>query len=180
MVILTNEQQVKVAVAFKTAAGNPAPVDGHPGWSVSGTNVLQVISNPDGFGATVVALGLGTAQVSVKADADLGAGENLITGILDVQVISAPAAQVVLTPGTPEVVPLVISIAPNSMTPEGFAHFLLALQPSTTYTIEAADVVTGPWAAIGTVTTDATGVAEFLDTDAPNHTMRFYILRWPA
>lgn len=103
MLTLTDEQKVSLAIDPRTAAGNPAHVDGVPLWSVSDPNVLSITTSDDGLSATVVTLGpLGTSQVSVAADADLGAGVRTLTGILDIEVVAAEAATLGITAGTPE------------------------------------------------------------------------------
>lgn len=105
MIILTDEQQVSVTVAFTTAAGNPATVDGVPTWQSSNEAVATVTPASDGLSALVVSTGLGVAQVSVQADADLGSGTRLISGLLDVDVRAAEAVAASLVAGTPELKP---------------------------------------------------------------------------
>jgi hypothetical protein len=106
MLILTDEQQVNVTVAFQTAAGNPASVDGAPTWSTSDDTILTVTAAADGMSALVVTTGtLGNAQVSVQADADLGTGVRTISGTLDVEVHAAEAVAANLSAGTPELKP---------------------------------------------------------------------------
>lgn len=103
MLILTDEQKCGLAVAFTTQAGNPATVDGVPAWSVSDATVLTLEVAPDGLSAVITTAGpLGTAQVSVSADADLGEGIETITGVLDVEVRAARAVTVGISAGTPE------------------------------------------------------------------------------
>ena len=100
--ILTDEQKCSLSVDFKTAAGNPATVDGIPVWGVSDATVLTLKVDPDGKHATIFSEGLGTSQVSVVADADLGDGVKQITGTLDVEVKPAEAVTVGIAAGTPE------------------------------------------------------------------------------
>jgi len=103
LLILTDEQKCQVSVAFKTAKGNPAPVDGVPVWASSNEAAVVVVPAADGLSAEIQTPGgLGTAQVSVKADADLGEGVIEIIGLLDVEVKTAGASIVEITPGTPE------------------------------------------------------------------------------
>ena len=100
--ILTDVQKVGLSVSFVTAKGNPAQVDGAPVWSVSDATVLSVVPSADGLSAEVVAVGpLGTAQVSVTADADLGTGVTALVGTLDVQVVASEAASIVINAGAP-------------------------------------------------------------------------------
>jgi autotransporter-associated beta strand protein len=49
-------------------------------------------------------------------------------------------------------------------------------QPNTSYNIEAAPGLEPPiaWNRIGTVTSDAAGLLQFIDADAPNYSIRFY------
>ncbi len=100
--ILTDEQKVTFSVSFVTAKGNPATVDGAPVWSVSNDTVLSVVPSADGLSAEVVAVGpLGSSQVSVTADADLGAGVTALVGTLDVSVVASEAASVIISAGVP-------------------------------------------------------------------------------
>lgn len=106
MLILTDEQQVALTAAFKTAKGNDARVDGTPTWRSSDEAIITVTPAADGLSATAVAVGpLGTAQVSVEADADLGEGTRLITGVLDIEVRAAEAVVAIVNAGAPETKP---------------------------------------------------------------------------
>ena len=99
---MTADQQSVLSVTFADDHGNPAPVDGIPTWTVSDPALLTFATNADGMGGTLVTVGpTGTGQVTVTADADLGAGVTTITGILDVIVVAGMAANVVVTAGTP-------------------------------------------------------------------------------
>jgi hypothetical protein len=81
--ILTDEQKVKLSVGFFTKAGNPAKIDGLPTWASSDPSII-------------------TVQVTVSADADLGEGTRLITGVLDIEVRAAEAVSANIAAGTPE------------------------------------------------------------------------------
>jgi hypothetical protein len=50
--------------------------------------------------------------------------------------------------------------------------------PNTSYNVQAADSLTPPvqWTVIGSGSADAQGKIQFIDTDAPNHSSRFYRL----
>lgn len=100
--ILTDEQQCPLSIQPVTAAGHPAPVDGVPTWASSDPTVADLVVAADGLSADVVSGNLGTAQISVNADADLGTGVTTITGVLDVQVVAAQAVTLAITAGTPE------------------------------------------------------------------------------
>ena len=103
MLTLTDIQKCALTVAFQTAAGNPAKVDGVPEWSVSDGALLALEVAEDGMSATVTAVGpLGIGQVLLKADADLGEGVKEITGLLDVEVIASEATVAIVAAGAPE------------------------------------------------------------------------------
>src|ERR1043165_893472 len=78
---LTTEQKQHVKLTPKTAAGNPASVDGAPAWSViSGPGTI--VADADGLGAFIVTPddADGTPTIyQVSADADLGEGVTTIT-----------------------------------------------------------------------------------------------------
>ena len=92
MLVLTDIQKVALSIQPVSAAGNPAPVDGVPVWSSSDDTVLTVVAAADGMSAEAVTTGkLGSAQVNVTADADLGEGTKSITGVLDIEVKASDA-----------------------------------------------------------------------------------------
>lgn len=102
---ITDLQQVPVSIAITDAEGNPATVQGAPTWESSDTNVATVTPADDGLSAVISSVeggALGSATVTVRADADLGDGVKEITGEILVDVIASDATGVVLTPGTPE------------------------------------------------------------------------------
>ncbi len=99
---MTGSQQVDCKVEFKDKKGNPAKVDGVPAWSVDNSDILSVTPAADGLSAVVAAMGpLGTANVQVNADADLGAGIVEIIGLLECTITAGQATVVNITPGTP-------------------------------------------------------------------------------
>lgn len=102
---ITNEQQVTVHLAPKTAAGRPAKLDGTPEWSlVSGNCTLK--ASDDGLSCTIVSGDeLGTSEVSVKADADIGEGVEEIADFVEVVVGGAKATSLGLSADAPEVKP---------------------------------------------------------------------------
>jgi hypothetical protein len=101
--VLTVTQQVTYAVEFKDAKGNPAMVDGVPEWKVGDETVLDVEPSADGMSCLVKALGpVGTSQLSVTADADLGAGIVPVIGVDQISVVAGQAVSAGMTAGTPE------------------------------------------------------------------------------
>jgi hypothetical protein len=99
---LTDVQEARATIAPQDRAGNPASVDGVPTWESSDTSVITVSPTEDGLTADVVTTGtLGTATVTVTADADLGEGVTSLTGTLEVEVIASQAADLNVSVGTP-------------------------------------------------------------------------------
>ena len=102
--VLTSEQKVGLSLSPKTAGGLPATLDGQPIWSVSDPAVLELTVSKDGLSATVAAVGLGSAQVGVVADADLDKDEvRELIGVLDILVVAAEAATLGISAGIPEI-----------------------------------------------------------------------------
>jgi hypothetical protein len=102
MLALQNDQQVTASIAPVDAKGNPAKVDGAPTWSSSSEDVATVNAAADGLSALVVGVDIGTCQINVQADADLGEGTTALTGTLDVEVVAGSAVALSITTGTPE------------------------------------------------------------------------------
>jgi uncharacterized protein YjdB len=79
-------------VVYKDARGNAAKVDGPPVWSSSNEAIVTVAARADAMSATVTAAGVGSAQISVRADADLDAGkERELIATADVEVVAGEA-----------------------------------------------------------------------------------------
>lgn len=101
--ILTDSQQVAFSIKVTDKKGNPASVEGVPEWASSDDTILTVEAAADGLSAVAKAAGpLGTAQVSVTADADLGTGVTSIIGTQDVEVVAGAAVAIALTGAAPE------------------------------------------------------------------------------
>lgn len=101
MLILTDEQMSDLSLDLRTAAGNPGRVDGPPTWSVTNPTVCELSQSADGMTAVISALGLGTTQVSVSVDADLGEGVRTLSRTLDVTVMAAEVVSVGIIASTP-------------------------------------------------------------------------------
>jgi hypothetical protein len=82
----------------------PAPVQGVPAWATSDATVLTVAPAADGMSFVATTVAVGTARLTVTADADLGTGVSTITGVSeDVVVTQNPntvASTFVITFGT--------------------------------------------------------------------------------
>ena len=102
MQVLTTTQEIDLTAAFNDSKGNPAAVDGIPVWSSSDESVVTVVAAADGLSAVAKAAGkIGTAQVSVNADAERDAGVRNIVGVLDFDVQAAEAVTALIATGTP-------------------------------------------------------------------------------
>jgi len=103
MLILTDSQKVTLSIKPVTKAGNPAPIDGKPVWSLGCEDHLKLEVSEDGLSAVVSSLGkLGTCQVNVKADADMGEGVEEIVGAVDIEVKAGKAVNLGIDAGAPE------------------------------------------------------------------------------
>lgn len=99
MLTMTDTQMAEVSLIIKDKSGNPATVDGIPAWASTDPLVADAIVDPDGMKANVLAKSSGVCQITVSADADLGAGVKPIIGFLDVH-ISGTATVIELIPGS--------------------------------------------------------------------------------
>lgn len=99
---LQSGQTATAKVAWVDVHGNPATVDGPTDWQTTDSAILTATVDPtDSTIASVVSVGpIGPAQLQATADADMGAGVQTITAILDVTVIAgqASAGTITLTP----------------------------------------------------------------------------------
>jgi hypothetical protein len=102
-VACSNEQKVPVTATPRTAAGNPAQVDGALTVTVQSGDgtVEQDPLTPLVFKA-VSGANPGTTVFLVEADADLGSGVQTISDTVELTVTSATAANFGLAAGTPE------------------------------------------------------------------------------
>lgn len=97
---ITDTQEVALSITPVDKKGNPAQLDGPPVWASSNTEVVTVTAAADGLSAVATAVGpLGTATISVKADGDLGAGVNTISGTLDITVVGSGAVTLKIVAG---------------------------------------------------------------------------------
>lgn len=99
---ITSEQKINVRLNPKTAAGNPAAIDGAAQFTVESGNA-SVVVDPDGLGATLISPDFADVSViRVEADADLGEGVVPISDLINLSVSSPLAASLGLSAGTPE------------------------------------------------------------------------------
>jgi hypothetical protein len=100
--VLTTTQQFTVTLNPVDAQGKPAPVDGEPTWASSNEAAATVTPNAGGLSALVKAQGLGSYNISVLADADLGEGVVTLAGQDSGSVEQGTAVSVGLTAGPVE------------------------------------------------------------------------------
>jgi hypothetical protein len=102
MYTLPNDKQVTLKVEFLDAKGNHAVVDSDPIWSSSDTNVAVVTVSPGNPYLANLSGGpaIGTAQVIVKADADLGEGVREVMCTLDVEIVGGEAVVGTISPAS--------------------------------------------------------------------------------
>lgn len=88
---ITASQKFTASIQPVDAKGNPAEVQaGSVQWE--GPDTLTITPSEDGLSAEIAAKGpLGSGQVSVSADADLGEGVTTIAGTLQVDVVAGQA-----------------------------------------------------------------------------------------
>lgn len=99
---LTDSQQCDLSAKIVDKKGNPAKVDGVPVWLTDNPDVLALTPSADGLSCNIAATGpLGTAKVTMKADADLGAGVTELVGTIDVEVTAGQATSIELAASTP-------------------------------------------------------------------------------
>ncbi len=99
---MTNSQQLTATIQPVDKKGQPAPVDGIPVWASSDETIVTVVPADDGLSAVVAAVGpLGSAKVSVTADADLSGAVTAIFGTLDVTITQGQAVGFKITTSDP-------------------------------------------------------------------------------
>jgi hypothetical protein len=88
---------------FLDDRGDPAAVERDPVWASTDPSIINVKSTLDPFMVTIQALGPvgSTADVSVSADADLGAGVVPVVATDDIHVVSGQATSASFTDSAP-------------------------------------------------------------------------------
>lgn len=102
-IAITNEEKILVTLTPVTAAGNPATLDGVPTWVSDNTDVATVQVADDGLSAYIISGNVGTANVTVTADADLDEGEEReLSDVVAVTILGAEAASLGFGAGSGE------------------------------------------------------------------------------
>lgn len=96
--VLSAGRAKTVSLVLKDKFGNDASVDGAPVWASTNPDIATVTPSADGLSATLVSSGrMGTAEVTVDLDADLGEGVRSLTGSALVDVVSGEVNAIALT-----------------------------------------------------------------------------------
>jgi hypothetical protein len=103
--VLQVGQLIRPSIDIRDRFENPAAVDGVPVWTLSDPTLGILEPAADGMSAVFRARRVGTGQVNVTADANLGEGVRTITGVLDVTVLAAEAQVVRFNVPPPELDP---------------------------------------------------------------------------
>jgi hypothetical protein len=99
--VLKDTEECDISVVFKDAKGQPAKVDGAPAWESSDAAVVTVAASSDGMSCVATAQDVGTALVTMTADADLGSGTTPVIGTAAFVVDPGDAVIAELSPGAP-------------------------------------------------------------------------------
>lgn len=94
-------KQRTLSLSIKDAGGNDAQVqEGSIVWSVTDGALAVVTPAADGMSAVVVPVGpLGSLQVEVSADADLGEGVKTVSGFIEVDILAGEAVSLNIAAG---------------------------------------------------------------------------------
>ncbi len=97
MATLKATQKCTLTVQFLDKKGNVASVDGTPEWITDHSDVVALVVAADGLSVEVSAVGpVGSAAVSVTADADLGDGVVAVVGSEGFSVVAGDATVVAI------------------------------------------------------------------------------------
>ncbi|MDD5370833.1 MAG: hypothetical protein PHQ40_17260 [Anaerolineaceae bacterium] len=98
--MLPDNKSATISFQALDAAGQPAKIDGLPTFSVVDPTIATITPSADGLTAILaptLPIKLGSTQVQVSVDADLGEGVTTITGLLDVEVAASEAVSLNVT-----------------------------------------------------------------------------------
>ncbi len=102
MATLKATQKCTLTVQFLDKKGNVAAVDGTPAWTTDNADVVALVVAADGASVEVSAVGpVGSAAVTVTADADLGDGVVPVIGSEGFSVVAGDATVVAIGVGQP-------------------------------------------------------------------------------
>jgi hypothetical protein len=85
-------QKLKVSIKIKDKFGNEAKVDGVPAWSQMDDSKGSLVASEDGMSAEFSPSGpVGTNEIKVSCDADLGEGVKPLEGKLEIEIEAGQA-----------------------------------------------------------------------------------------
>lgn len=99
MAIITNTQQLPLAVQALDAKNQPAQIDGIPVWACSDITKATIVPHEDGLSCVVKGLANGTVTITVSGK-NLK-GDTIVSDPLTVEVVSGMAVKLVIVAGTP-------------------------------------------------------------------------------
>lgn len=103
IIVLTNEQKIKVTVEPKTEASNPASIDGTPIFEViEGDATVELVDGEPNSAYLVSGAAETVSSIKVSADADLGEGVATIEETITMNVVQASANNLGVVTGAPE------------------------------------------------------------------------------
>jgi hypothetical protein len=103
IVVITNEQKVKVTVQPTTEAGNPANIDGTPTFEVTeGDATVEPVEGEPNSAYLVSGAADVVSTIKVSADADLGEGVATIEEVITLNVVQASANTLGVVAGAAE------------------------------------------------------------------------------
>lgn len=99
LVLPVDKKGVIASVQAVDSKGNSAPIDGVPSWTSSAPSIATVTPDEaDPMKAVIAPVGpIGSLQINVTADADLGTGIKTISGVLEVNVVAGEAVGFVIS-----------------------------------------------------------------------------------
>ena len=97
MLLPIDKKLVGCTVSYVDAAGNAALVDGVPVWATDRPDLLVLVVSDNGMSCDITPVGdLGSAQVTISADADLGEGLRELVTIGTIECVAGEAVGGVL------------------------------------------------------------------------------------
>ncbi len=116
--VLTDDQEVVVAITGADAAGNPVPVTFDAGTLTATSSIPTVLSTTvDETADTVTVTAEGPEETGVVITVEGDVGGVSYTGSLTIDVTASPLAGIGLTPGTPTTKAAAPAPAPTTTTP---------------------------------------------------------------
>lgn len=92
MLLPIDKKLVGCTIAYVDAAGNAARVDGAPVWGTDRPDLFSLVPAENGMSCDILPLGpLGSGQITVTADADLGDGVKSLVTLGQIETVAGEA-----------------------------------------------------------------------------------------